>query len=99
MDLDRKLAILADAAKYDASCASSGTEMRDSSDRLYQADWLMRFYGFEAGETGGAVQAEGRAIGIWVLSKSSLRAKRSNPNPLPQSGLLRFARNDERRVT
>src|SRR6201995_681406 len=32
MDLDRKLAILADAAKYDASCASSGTEMRDSSD-------------------------------------------------------------------
>src|SRR6185437_9892715 len=50
MDLDRKLAILADAAKYDASCASSGTEMRDSSDRLYQADWLMRFYGFEAGE-------------------------------------------------
>ena len=48
MDLDRKLAILADAAKYDASCASSGTEMRDSSDRLYQADWLIRFYGFEA---------------------------------------------------
>lgn len=32
MDLNRKLAILADAAKYDASCASSGTEMRDSSD-------------------------------------------------------------------
>src|SRR6201986_3437032 len=32
MDLDRKLAILADAAKYDASCASSGTEQRDSSD-------------------------------------------------------------------
>jgi putative DNA modification/repair radical SAM protein len=33
MDLYRKLEILADAAKYDASCASSGTEMRDSSDR------------------------------------------------------------------
>jgi len=32
MDLQRKLEILADAAKYDASCASSGTEMRDSSD-------------------------------------------------------------------
>ncbi|HZR86568.1 MAG TPA: putative DNA modification/repair radical SAM protein [Bradyrhizobium sp.] len=32
MDLSRKLEILADAAKYDASCASSGTEMRDSSD-------------------------------------------------------------------
>src|ERR1700749_2903163 len=32
MDLARKLEILADAAKYDASCASSGTEMRDSSD-------------------------------------------------------------------
>ncbi len=32
MDLDRKLAILADAAKYDASCASSGTDRRDSRD-------------------------------------------------------------------
>src|SRR3569832_985492 len=32
MELTRKLEILADAAKYDASCASSGTEMRDSSD-------------------------------------------------------------------
>jgi predicted DNA-binding helix-hairpin-helix protein len=88
MELQRKLEILADAAKYDASCASSGTELRDSSDgkglgstapgmgichsyapdgrcsralplrapplvrehRLYQADWLMRFYGFAAGE-------------------------------------------------
>ncbi len=30
MNLDRKLAILADAAKYDASCASSGGERRDS---------------------------------------------------------------------
>jgi len=33
MELRRKLAILADAAKYDASCASSGTEKRDSRDR------------------------------------------------------------------
>jgi putative DNA modification/repair radical SAM protein len=32
MDLQRKLEILADAAKYDASCASSGTERRDSRD-------------------------------------------------------------------
>src|SRR3954469_16676164 len=32
MDVKRKLEILADAAKYDASCASSGTEKRDSSD-------------------------------------------------------------------
>ena len=32
MDLIRKLEILADAAKYDASCASSGTEKRDSRD-------------------------------------------------------------------
>src|ERR1700730_9363425 len=32
MDVERKLEILADAAKYDASCASSGTEKRDSSD-------------------------------------------------------------------
>jgi len=31
MELQRKLEILADAAKYDASCASSGTELRDSS--------------------------------------------------------------------
>ena len=30
MTLERKLAILSDAAKYDASCASSGTEKRDS---------------------------------------------------------------------
>lgn len=33
MDVRRKLEILADAAKYDASCASSGTEKRDSRDR------------------------------------------------------------------
>src|SRR3954453_7401484 len=32
MELLRKLEILADAAKYDASCASTGTEMRDSRD-------------------------------------------------------------------
>ena len=32
MDVQRKLEILADAAKYDAYCASSGTEQRDSSD-------------------------------------------------------------------
>ena len=32
MDVQRKLEILADAAKYDASCASSGTEKRDSRD-------------------------------------------------------------------
>ena len=32
MDTRRKLIILADAAKYDASCASSGTTARDSSD-------------------------------------------------------------------
>ena len=30
LDLKRKLAILSDAAKYDASCASSGTSQRDS---------------------------------------------------------------------
>jgi putative DNA modification/repair radical SAM protein len=30
LNLKQKLAILADAAKYDASCASSGTEKRDS---------------------------------------------------------------------
>jgi putative DNA modification/repair radical SAM protein len=32
MDLQRKLEILADAAKYDASCASSGSVKRDSRD-------------------------------------------------------------------
>ena len=31
MELKNKLEILADAAKYDASCASSGTTKRDSS--------------------------------------------------------------------
>ena len=31
LDLKRKLAILSDAAKYDASCASSGTTKRDST--------------------------------------------------------------------
>ena len=30
IDLRRKLSVLADAAKYDASCASSGTSKRDS---------------------------------------------------------------------
>src|SRR5688500_9665747 len=32
MDLERKLAILADAAKYDASCASNGSVKRNSRD-------------------------------------------------------------------
>ncbi|SEL81946.1 putative DNA modification/repair radical SAM protein [Sphingomonas palmae] len=32
LDVKQKLAILADAAKYDASCASSGTSKRDSRD-------------------------------------------------------------------
>src|SRR3954470_3379190 len=32
MELRRKLGILADAAKYDASCASSGSKGRDSRD-------------------------------------------------------------------
>lgn len=32
LDIQQKLAILADAAKYDASCASSGTSKRDSRD-------------------------------------------------------------------
>ncbi|MCV0416234.1 MAG: putative DNA modification/repair radical SAM protein [Brevundimonas sp.] len=31
LDLRRKLSVLADAAKYDASCASSGTSKRDST--------------------------------------------------------------------
>jgi putative DNA modification/repair radical SAM protein len=33
LDTRQKLAILADAAKYDASCASSGTAKRDSTDK------------------------------------------------------------------
>jgi predicted DNA-binding helix-hairpin-helix protein len=32
MDVRRKLEILADAAKYDASCASSGTDKRHAGD-------------------------------------------------------------------
>ena len=39
MDVQRKLEILADAAKYDASCASSGTEKRDSSDGKGMVGW------------------------------------------------------------
>ena len=42
MDLNRKLEILADAAKYDASCASSGAARKDSRD------------GKGVGSTGGA---------------------------------------------
>ena len=34
LDLKEKLAVLADAAKYDASCASSGSESRKSSDKV-----------------------------------------------------------------
>ena len=34
MDLRRKLAILADAAKYDASCASSGSRRARRSDGI-----------------------------------------------------------------
>jgi predicted DNA-binding helix-hairpin-helix protein len=30
LDLRHKLSVLADAAKYDASCSSSGTSKRDS---------------------------------------------------------------------
>jgi predicted DNA-binding helix-hairpin-helix protein len=59
MDLTDKLEILADAAKYDASCASSGAPKRSSegkdgigttsgTNRLYQADFLLRSYGFVA---------------------------------------------------
>ena len=33
MEILRKLAVLADAAKYDASCASSGGAKRDSRDQ------------------------------------------------------------------
>jgi predicted DNA-binding helix-hairpin-helix protein len=33
MDMMRRLEILADAAKYNASCASSGTELRDSPEQ------------------------------------------------------------------
>ena len=33
MEINTKLGILADAAKYDASCASSGTDIRNSSSR------------------------------------------------------------------
>ena len=37
-DLRQKLSILADAAKYDASCASSGASRRGS---LTSADWML----------------------------------------------------------
>jgi len=56
VEVSAKLAMLADAAKYDASCASSGVKRWSQSPplvrehRLYQADGLMRFYGFAATE-------------------------------------------------
>ena len=40
MDVQRKLEILADAAKYDASCASSGTEKRASSELMDKVEPL-----------------------------------------------------------
>ncbi len=60
MDLDAKLAILADAAKYDASCASSGAAKRDSVG------------GVGVGSTGGAgichsYAPDGRCISLLKL--------------------------------
>jgi len=37
MDLDKKLSILADAAKYDASCSSSGSQRKNAGRRLGNA--------------------------------------------------------------
>lgn len=57
LSLDQKLAILSDAAKYDASCASSGSSRRDSRD------------GTGLGSTGGsgichAYAPDGRCISL-----------------------------------
>lgn len=43
MDVQRKLEILADAAKYDASCASSGPETKPAPHRLDEARPVERF--------------------------------------------------------
>lgn len=69
-----KLSILAEAAKYDVSCSSSGSKIKNYSgyipvndhhpilphigsqpprlreNRLYQTDWLLRFYKFDLKE-------------------------------------------------
>ena len=49
-----KLSILSDAAKYDVACTFSGIQRSGSpflrEHRLYQADWLMRYYHFSASE-------------------------------------------------
>jgi putative DNA modification/repair radical SAM protein len=60
MELNKKLAILADAAKYDASCASSGAARRDSAS------------GTGVGSTGGAgichsYAPDGRCISLLKL--------------------------------
>ena len=60
MELDKKLSILADAAKYDASCASSGAQRSDSSS------------GKGVGSTGGAgichsYAPDGRCISLLKL--------------------------------
>jgi len=60
MELDQKLAILADAAKYDASCASSGAQSKDSRS------------GKGVGSTGGAgichsYAPDGRCISLLKL--------------------------------
>jgi hypothetical protein len=77
MDLYRKLEIPADAAKYDASCASSGTEQRDSSD----GKGLGSTASARERETGGAVSAAGEATGIRVLNETVIasEAKQSMP--------------------
>jgi hypothetical protein len=72
MDLYRKLEILADAAKYDASRASSGTEQRDSSD----GKGLGSTASARERETGGAVSAAGEATGIRVLNETVIASQR-----------------------
>ena len=39
MDLKEKLSVLADAAKYDASCSSSGSKRKNNSDGIGNASY------------------------------------------------------------
>jgi hypothetical protein len=76
MDLAKKLEILADAAKYDASCASSGAARKDSRD------------GLGVGSTGGAgichsYTPDGRCVSLLkvLLTNRSSTIGRTCPRP------------------
>ncbi len=42
MDIEEKLKILADSAKYDASCSSSGSKRKNTNNRHWK--WRCKWY-------------------------------------------------------